>query len=368
MTDYMDELRAMWDDALADAVRNRANKNAAENGDGAARYSIREDAPAEIRKAVTDKKYQGDIWLTDTTPSIMLGRRGVKNLPMLMKASHIRENILTKQEAAKLGLNTGKGINYHGLGEEVFKKVIDSLDDISVGYRGTPKANDPSRRENSFLLISTVKDNDGNTIVVPVYINEMGSYNRVLIRTNKIASVYGKSSLNEYIKREVARGNLVRIKKRSPAISESSAPIAVDYNGVTSQAKAADQTAMAFGNISIRSSSENSNTKIKKSEREIAQERGRRRAEIYAELQKLKAERDDLLRQDADYTAAQEKRRYATTFRERVDATRALNAAKAKIDTAALDERIQALQDERSDIDDAERAEHEAVPLAGHVD
>lgn len=34
MTDYMDELRAMWDDALADAVRNRANKNAAENGDG----------------------------------------------------------------------------------------------------------------------------------------------------------------------------------------------------------------------------------------------------------------------------------------------------------------------------------------------
>lgn len=34
MTEYMDELRAMWDDALSEAVRNRANKNAAENGDG----------------------------------------------------------------------------------------------------------------------------------------------------------------------------------------------------------------------------------------------------------------------------------------------------------------------------------------------
>lgn len=269
MTDYMDELRAMWDSALSEAVRNRANKNAAENGDGAARYSIREDAPAEIHKAVTDKKYQGDIWLTDTTPSIMLGRRGVKNLPMLMKASHIRENILTKQEAAKLGLDTGKGINYHGLGEKVFKKVIDSLDDISVGYRGTPKAKDPSRRENSFLLISTVKDGGGNTIVVPVYINEMGDYNRVFMQTNKIASVYGKSGLSEYIKREVANGNLVRIKKRSPANSESSAPIAVDYNGVTSQAKAANKSAMASGNTSIRSSSENSNTKIKKSERDV---------------------------------------------------------------------------------------------------
>lgn len=237
--------------------------------ENSAKYSIREDAPAEIHKAVTDKKYQGDIWLTDTTPSIMLGRRGVKNLPMLMKASHIRENILTKQEAAKLGLDTGKGINYHGLGEEVFKKVIDSLDDISVGYRGTPKAKDPSRRENSFLLISTVKDGGGNTIVVPVYINEMGDYNRVFMQTNKIASVYGKSGLSEYIKREVANGNLVRIKKRSPANSESSAPIAVDYNGVTSQAKAANKSAMASGNTSIRSSSENSNTKIKKSERDV---------------------------------------------------------------------------------------------------
>lgn len=254
--------------ALTKAERAAKAPNLGDGNTVWAKYSIREDAPAKIHKAVTDKSYQGDIRLTDTSPSLMLGHKGVRNLPMMMKASHIRENILTKQEAAKLGLDTGKGINYHGLGEEVFKKVIDSLDDISVGYRGTPKANDPSRRENSFLLISTVKDNDRNTIVVPVYINEMGSYNRVLIRTNKIASVYGKSSLNEYIKREVARGNLVRIKKRSPAISESSAPIAVDYNGVTSQAKAADQTAMAFGNISIRPVSENVNTQIKKSERD----------------------------------------------------------------------------------------------------
>ena len=34
MTEYIDELRAMWDSALSEAVRNRANKNVAENGDG----------------------------------------------------------------------------------------------------------------------------------------------------------------------------------------------------------------------------------------------------------------------------------------------------------------------------------------------
>lgn len=42
MTEYMDELRAMWDDALAEAVlRNRANKNAAETGDRKTAYSYR---------------------------------------------------------------------------------------------------------------------------------------------------------------------------------------------------------------------------------------------------------------------------------------------------------------------------------------
>lgn len=113
-------------------------------------------------------------------------------------------------------------------------------------------------------------------------------------------------------------------------------------------------------NNSIRSTSENSNTKIKKSEREIAQERGKRRAEIYAELQRLRNERNNILEQDTDYAAAQEKRRYAQTFKERVEATRAINAARAKIDTAELDERIQSLQDERTAIDEAERAEYNA--------
>ena len=71
------------------------------------------------------------------------------------------------------------------------------------------------------------------------------NYNRVFIKTNKIASVYGKEDLTEYIRREIEKGNLVRIKKRGPTSSESPAPIAVDYAGVTSAEEAADQTAMA---------------------------------------------------------------------------------------------------------------------------
>ena len=145
--------------------------------------------------------------------------------------------------------------------------------------------------------------------------NEQGKNVEEFQSTCPARGTTGKSGLSEYIKREVANGNLVRIKKRSPANSESPAPIAVDYNGVTSQAKAANKSAMASGNTSIRSSSENSNTKIKKSERDVVEKRGARRAEIFAELSRLTAERKRMLEQDADYAAAKEKRRYATTFR-----------------------------------------------------
>ena len=108
--------------------------------------------------------------------------------------------------------------------------------------------------------------------------NEQGKNVEEFQSTCPARGTTGKSGLSEYIKREVANGNLVRIKKRSPVNSESPAPTAVDYNDVTSQANAANKSAMAFGNNSIRSSSENSNTKIKKSERDVAIKRGARRA------------------------------------------------------------------------------------------
>ncbi len=72
-------------------------------------------------------------------------------------------------------------------------------------------------------------DTDGNTINVPVYINEKGQYNRVFIDTNKIATVFGRT-FNDYIKREIDKGNLIRIKNRSTQASERAAEIADGYS------------------------------------------------------------------------------------------------------------------------------------------
>lgn len=193
-------------------------------------YSLRKGAEVDVERALNDKNYREDVFLTESSPSIIASQNGVQNLPMLMKASHIRENVFTEQEAKNIGLKVDEHTHYHGLGKTFFLKIIDGLDDVKLAYRGTKNASDPSRRENYFLLISQYKDSNGNTINVPVYINEKGQYNRVFIDTNKIATVFGRDNLSSYIQKEIKNGNLVRIKNKSTQASERTALIAAGYS------------------------------------------------------------------------------------------------------------------------------------------
>ena len=199
------------------------------NGDGKIRYSLSANAAEEIKKALADKNYSSEIKLTDTTPTIMLGHNGVKNLPLMMRATHLRENILTREQAKAKGLPTNPGINYHGLGEPLFLDVIADLDNVKEAYRGTQKSPNSDRRENYFLLISEKIDASGNTINIPVFINETAKYNNVFMYVNKAATVFGREQLRKYINRKLADGSLVRIKRRSIQSSEVSSPIEPHY-------------------------------------------------------------------------------------------------------------------------------------------
>ncbi|MBP3706499.1 MAG: hypothetical protein J6J13_04555, partial [Clostridia bacterium] len=161
---------------------------------GGWQYSLNVNAKSELHKALYDKNYRNEVLLRDNTPPIMLSQKGVKNLPMVMNASHIRENVFTEEEAKNLGLRVDKNKNYHGIGETNFLKIIDSLDGVKEAYRGTKNASDSARRENYFLLITEFKDENQNTINVPVFIDEHAQYNRVFIKTNKIATVFGRDN------------------------------------------------------------------------------------------------------------------------------------------------------------------------------
>jgi len=238
MREYKEELqkaKEVWDAMLEKSIETNQSleKSGAFKHDGNTenvRYSLREEAISEVEQAISNKNYDKEIKLTDSSPAILISQKGVKNLPMMMVASHVRENILTEEEAKALGLTVNIHKHYHGLGKTLFLKVIDGLDNVTEAYRGTKNAEDTSRRENYFLLISQYKDSDGNTINVPVYINEKGRYNKIFIDTNKIATVFGRNELRNYIKNQIANGNLVRMKNKSTQASESTSLIDGDYS------------------------------------------------------------------------------------------------------------------------------------------
>ncbi len=227
--DSIDDVMNLFSQGLVNAGENY-QYIATESTQSETKYQLRENAEQDIESALASKNYTEDVYLTETSPSIITSQKGVKNLPMLMKASHIRENVFTEKEAKEKGLKVDDHTHYHGLGKDLFVKIIDGLEDVKLAYRGTKNASNPSRRENYFLLVSQFKDQKGNTVNVPVYINEKGQYNRVFIDTNKVATVFGRDDFFNYIQKEIRNGNLVRIKNRSTQASELKATHASSYS------------------------------------------------------------------------------------------------------------------------------------------
>lgn len=219
-------------------------------------YSLKQGAEQEVDRVLNGENVYNDIQLTESSPAIIVEQKGAKNLPLVMKATHIRENIFTEEEARQKGLKTGKDVHYHGLGEDLFLQVIDGLNDVTVAYRGTKNATMPNRRENYFLLVSQIKDSSGNVINVPVYINQVGRHNDVYMDINRIATVYGNEDFYKSVQEQVRQGNLVRIKRRGIKASEVLEDIPSNYSNDTSSNTTVSQS-MGDVNSQYMQNSEN---------------------------------------------------------------------------------------------------------------
>lgn len=246
MTDYMDELRAMWDDALADAVRNRANKNAAENGDGA-KFSVREVGGQQIawiensglsNKDLHDHKkiaeyigrHIGEVYtIVESGQRVYIG----EDLPAEYTQSEYTKRLLKNSPATLKAKNRAPG----ALGDMI---------EIASGRRWEKTKHTHNKdakfgmyRYNSRFAFAV---NGGNgTPNVHAYDVEL------LIRNASDGKKYLYDIVN--IKKNTAYA--VELQQRE---SRSGGKNAAPRNGVSDN--------------SIRSSSENSNTKIKKSERD----------------------------------------------------------------------------------------------------
>ena len=146
------------------------------------------------------------VRLRDYTPQILV-ENGVKDLPMYENPSHIRKNILTKEEAQKLGLATNIRNHYHGLGKELYIKIINSLDSPRVIFK--------NKNNKDYLILTTVKDNNNSNIIVPIEIETITKINIFNIDINRIKTIYGYDrkdpDLNKYIKNNIKLGRFTKI-------------------------------------------------------------------------------------------------------------------------------------------------------------
>ena len=157
------------------------------------------------------------VKLRDHTPKILV-QNGIKDLPMYENPAHIRKNILTKKEAKNIGLKVTKKENYHSLGKELYMKIIDSLDNPRVIFK--------NKNSNDHIILTTIKDDNGNNVIVPIEIETDTYVNNLKININRVKTVYGYDkktpTLNEYIKYNINKNIFEKIYEQKKKSSTSS--------------------------------------------------------------------------------------------------------------------------------------------------
>lgn len=164
----------------------------------------------DIDKVLCDINVREPVRLKNYTPDILV-KNGVKNLPMYENPAHVRKNILTIQEARKLGLKINSKDHYHGLGKELYIKAIDSLDN--------PRAIFKSKiYNNQFLILTMIKDDNDNNIIIPIEVEAKTKVNNLLIDINRVKTIYGYNrkypDLNKYIKDNINANKLEKIYEK----------------------------------------------------------------------------------------------------------------------------------------------------------
>ena len=128
---------------------------------------------------------------------------GIPNHKMMVRKGHLRETLLTENEAIQLGYSI-KNKHFHGLGVKKYFEIIDSLDNPIACYQFTGIG---KYDKNNFIILTSVNIGN-NKAIVPIEINNKGTYNNIDIVYNRIKTTYAKDDTN-YINNMINKSELI---------------------------------------------------------------------------------------------------------------------------------------------------------------
>lgn len=135
--------------------------------------------------------------VSQNTPQI-LQDLGLKNLPITMTQRHL-DTIMNKR-------GKHKGANYHNLGIKVVKQLPLAIErPLNVLQSDTVK--------NSIVIVTELSDKQKRPVIVIIRINGTGTINNIEIDSNILTSAYGRNKYDEFMKRNIKKGNLLYDKQ-----------------------------------------------------------------------------------------------------------------------------------------------------------
>lgn len=134
-----------------------------------------------------------DMLTLGRTPKV-LQELGLKDLPITMTQKHL-DTIMN--ESGKY-----KGANYHGLGEDIVKKLPEALNNPLDILKSSTK-------DDSIVLTTDLSDKQDRTIIASIKIDGTGKVNNVDISTNVMTSSYGKDNYDRFMQDNIKAGNLL---------------------------------------------------------------------------------------------------------------------------------------------------------------
>ena len=157
-------------------------------------YHISSNLSNDIDNILINGTTRNKIQVRDFTPEALVDA-GLEDLPMEMKSSHIRENILTLEQAKKLGLKISNKTHYHGLGKEIFIKAIDQLDSPVAIYRWKDNNGKNTYGSNDYIVLTELiakEDGKDGRVIVPLFLKNInGRY--------EVKTVHRKNGVFKYL-------------------------------------------------------------------------------------------------------------------------------------------------------------------------
>lgn len=227
---YADELQAVFDKALSDALnaseatvdhktQTAENKKTAENG-GKVQYCMRDNSPNEINpKGLTLREQLKEalstsvakdwryIYVGEFTQDFIDKLRDkvlINNYPIVM---NYRDAYLS-MESKENGKYQSKGINYHNLGDEGLANALESFNNPVYIIK--------SSKHGKIEMILEGKDYKKRTLFSIVELNTKTQNNQKFIDVHVVTSVYGKSSLANYLNKAELADKIIYKKTEEP--------------------------------------------------------------------------------------------------------------------------------------------------------